>query len=103
MIKQLGLQNLSLKFRAVNSLRPEYMDASHAMVVADVILSGTPDTQISLKSDSALKPNVDTKIRKLSLTGKLYCRVDCVYWKLWLWFDKDLKVDVKLDLDVSVF
>merc|ERR1740123_732988 len=95
-LKQLGLLSLALKFKSVQSLRPEYLDDSHAMVMGTFCLSGEPNTEIHLHSNKTLCPDVDAKIKKLTLTGNLYCRVDCVYWKIWVWFDKDLKVDVKL-------
>jgi len=102
-ITQMGLDTLTAKFNSVKALRPHYQDPTHACVVGEVTISGIPKSKIRLHSKSALKPNVDVRIKSIVLKANLYCRVDCNYWKLWIWFDKDLKIDVKLDLDVSIF
>lgn len=102
-ISKMGIDCLSGKFESVTAIRTPYQDPSHACVCGKVVISGTPESSINLHSDSALKPDIDCKIQSLILTANLYCRVDCVFWKIWIWFDKDVNADIKLDCDVSVF
>eukprot|EP00494_Astrolonche_serrata_P023272 UN23530 len=68
------------------------------MLVAQVIIRGTPGAQIMLKSRNALKPNVAGQVKSLDVRGNLYCKIGFNTGYVWLWFDK--KLSAKFDLSV---
>jgi hypothetical protein len=84
-------------------IQKKYLGPDELLLGGKLFLAGDPEIEFQLKSKNAFKPSVDGDINKLNLSANINCKLDFTTYILTIWFTGNIKPDIDLDIDVSIF